>query len=150
LPENTEVTCADDYLADGKILQLGSVQIRAIATPGHTDSHNAYLIDGIYLLTGDALLIRGCGRTDFQNGNAGLLYDAVTQKLFTLPDDTLVYPCHDYQGRTVSTIGEEKCWNSRLAGRNRSQFIELMNNLNLPYPKKMLESVSANQRCGQI
>jgi glyoxylase-like metal-dependent hydrolase (beta-lactamase superfamily II) len=150
LPENTEVTCADDYLADGKILQLGSVQIRAIATPGHTDSHNAYLIDGIYLLTGDALLIRGCGRTDFQNGNAGVLYDAVTQKLFTLPDDTLVYPCHDYQGRTVSTIGEEKCWNSRLAGRNRSQFIELMNNLNLPYPKKMQEAVSANQRCGQI
>jgi glyoxylase-like metal-dependent hydrolase (beta-lactamase superfamily II) len=78
-----------------------------------------------------------------------LLYDAVTQKLFTLPDDTLVYPCHDYKGQTVSTIGEEKCCNLRLAGRSRSQFIELMNSLNLPYPQKMGESISANQRCGQ-
>lgn len=149
LPENAAATCADGYMGDGKILHLGNIQIMAIATPGHTDSHNAYLINRTYLLTGDSLLIRGCGRTDFQNGNPGLLYDAVTQKLFTLPDDTLVYPCHDYQGQTVSTIGEEKCCNSRLAGRTRSQFIDLMNSLNLPYPQKMLESVSANQRCGQ-
>ena len=148
LPENAAATCADGYMADGKILHLGSIQIMAIATPGHTDSHNAYLINGTYLLTGDSLLIRGCGRTDFQNGNPGLLYDAVTQKLFTLPDDTLVYPCHDYKGQTVSTIGEEKCCNLRLAGRSRCQFIELMNSLNLPYPNKMRESISANQLCG--
>ncbi|MBD2213225.1 FAD/NAD(P)-binding protein [Nostoc linckia FACHB-104] len=141
---------SDRYIADGEILQLGSVQIQAIATPGHTDSHMAYLVNGTHLLTGDALFIGGCGRTDFQNGNPGLLYDVVTQKLFTLPDDTWVFPGHDYQGRTVSTIGEEKRWNPRFLGRTRSQFIELMNNLNLPYPQKMSEAVPANQRGGKV
>ncbi|MEH2389626.1 MAG: FAD/NAD(P)-binding protein [Nostoc sp.] len=150
LPENAAATCADHYIADGNMLELGNVQIRAIATPGHTDSHMAYLVNGTHLLTGDALFIRGCGRTDFQNGDAESLYDAVTQKLFTLPDDTLVYPGHDYQGQTVSTIGEEKCWNPRFAGHSRNQFIELMKNLNLPQPKKILEAVPANQHCGRI
>jgi uncharacterized NAD(P)/FAD-binding protein YdhS/glyoxylase-like metal-dependent hydrolase (beta-lactamase superfamily II) len=126
LPEKAEATCADRYIGDGNRLQLGSIEVRAIATPGHTDSHMAYLVNGTHLLTGDALFIRGCGRTDFQNGDAGTLYDSVTTRLFTLPDETLVYPGHDYQGRTVSTIGEEKCWNPRFAGRNRNQFIELM------------------------
>ncbi|AFY34815.1 Hydroxyacylglutathione hydrolase [Calothrix sp. PCC 7507] len=149
VPANAAASCADRYIADGSIMQLGSVKIQAIATPGHSDSHMAYLVNGTHLLTGDALFIRGCGRTDFQNGDAGSLYDAVTQKLFTLPDDTLVYPAHDYQGRTVSTIGEEKTWNPRFAGRSRSQFIELMNNLNLPMPKKILEAVPANQQCGR-
>lgn len=150
LPENAEATCADHYITDGNMLELGNVQIRAIATPGHTDSHMAYLVNDTHLLTGDALFIRGCGRTDFQNGDAESLYDAVTQKLFTLPDDTLVYPGHDYQGQTVSTIGEEKCWNPRFAGHSRNQFIELMKNLNLPQPKKILEAVPANQHCGRI
>ncbi|MBN3950604.1 MAG: FAD/NAD(P)-binding protein [Nostoc sp. NMS7] len=150
LPENAAATCADYYIADGNMLELGNVQIRAIATPGHTDSHMAYLVNDTHLLTGDALFIRGCGRTDFQNGDAESLYDAVTQKLFTLPDDTLVYPGHDYQGQTVSTIGEEKCWNPRFAGHSRNQFIELMKNLNLPQPKKILEAVPANQHCGRI
>ncbi|WP_246275531.1 FAD/NAD(P)-binding protein [Brasilonema bromeliae] len=150
MPENAQTTCADRYIADGKILQLGNIQIQAIATPGHTDSHMAYLVNNTHLLTGDALFIRGCGRTDFQNGDAGLLYDAVTQKLFTLPDDTLVYPAHDYQGQTVSTIGEEKRWNPRFAGHSRSQFMMLMNNLNLPYPKKMSEAVPANQHGGKV
>jgi len=150
VPENSAVTCADQYIGDGNILQLGSVQIRAIATPGHTNSHLAYLVNDTHLLTGDALFIGGCGRTDFQNGDAGALYDAVTQKLFALPEDTLVYPAHDYQGRTVSTIGEEKRWNPRFAGRTRSQFIEQMNNLNLPQPKKILEAVPANQQCGRV
>ncbi|NMG08415.1 FAD/NAD(P)-binding protein [Brasilonema sp. UFV-L1] len=150
MPENAEITSADRYIVDGEVLLLGNLQIQAIATPGHTDTHMAYLVNGTHLLTGDALFIRGCGRTDFQNGDAGLLYDVVTQKLFTLPDDTLVYPGHDYQGRTVSTIGEEKRWNPRFAGRSRSQFIELMNNLKLPLPKKMLEALPANQRCGKV
>lgn len=150
LPENAAATCADHYIADGNMLELGNVQIRAIATPGHTDSHMAYLVNDTHLLTGDALFIRGCGRTDFQSGDAGSLYDAVTEKLFTLPDDTLVYPGHDYQGQTVSTIGEEKGWNPRFAGRSRNQFIELMKNLNLPQPKKMLEAVPANQHCGRV
>ena len=150
LPENSGATCADYYLADLEVLQLGNIEIRAIATPGHTNSHHAYLVNGTHLLTGDALFIRGCGRTDFQDGNAGLLYDTVTEKLFTLPDETLVYPAHDYQGWTVSTIGEEKRWNPRFAGRTRSEFIELMNKLNLPNPQKMCEVVPANQRCGKI
>ncbi|MBF4212797.1 MBL fold metallo-hydrolase, partial [Pseudomonas donghuensis] len=84
------------------------------------------------ILTGDALFIRGCGRTDFQSGDAGTLFDSVTQKLFTLPDSTLVYPGHDYRGLTVSTIAEEKQYNPRFVGRNRRQFIEFMNSLNLP------------------
>lgn len=150
VPENAGATYSDRYIADGNILELGNVQIEAIATPGHTDSHIAYLVNDTHLLTGDALFIRGCGRTDFQNGDAGSLYNAVTQKLFTLPDDTLVYPGHDYQGQTVSTIGEEKSWNPRFAGRSRNQFIELMKNLNLPQPKKMPEAVPANQHCGRV
>ncbi|MEH2266416.1 MBL fold metallo-hydrolase [Nostoc sp.] len=150
VPENTGATYADRYIAGGNILELGNVQIEAIATPGHTDSHIAYLVNDTHLLTGDALFIRGCGRTDFQNSDAGSLYDAVTQKLFTLPDDTLVYPGHDYQGQTVSTIGEEKSWNPRFAGRSRNQFIELIKNLNLPQPKKMPEAIPANQHCARV
>ncbi len=150
VPEHAATYCANNHIADGEILKLGSISIQAIATPGHTDSHMAYLVNGTHLLSGDALFIRGCGRTDFQNGDAGLLYDVVTQKLFSLPDSTWVYPGHDYKGQTVSTIGEEKHWNPRFAGRNRSQFIELMSNLNLPYPKKMLAAVPANQFCGKV
>ena len=124
-------------------------KIQAIATSGHTDSHMSFLVDGTHLLTGDALLIRGCGRTDFQSGDAGTLYDHVTQRLFTLPDATLVYPGHDYRGNLVSTIGEEKQWNPRFVGRDRAQFIEFMGSLNLPNPKKIAEAVPANERCGK-
>jgi uncharacterized NAD(P)/FAD-binding protein YdhS/glyoxylase-like metal-dependent hydrolase (beta-lactamase superfamily II) len=150
VPEHAAAFGADGWIADGNRLMLGSVEIRAIATPGHTDCHMAYLVNGTHLLTGDALFIRGCGRTDFQNGDAGKLYDSVTQRLFTLADTTLVYPGHDCQGHSVSTIGEEKAWNPRFSGLNRSQFIELMNNLNLPAPKNMRHALPANQRCGQI
>ncbi|WP_222620644.1 FAD/NAD(P)-binding protein [Sphaerospermopsis sp. LEGE 00249] len=108
VPENPAVTKADRSFVGGEIIELGSVTIEAISTPGHTASHITYLVNKTHLLTGDALFIRGCGRTDFQGGDAGTLYDVVTQRLFTLPDDTLVYPAHDYKGRTVSTIGEEK------------------------------------------
>jgi sulfur dioxygenase len=150
VPFGSQVPCADHYTADGEILQLGSVMIEAIATPGHTNAHLAYLINKERVLTGDALFIRGCGRTDFQSGNAGTLYDSVTQRLFTLPDQTLVYPGHDYQGFTVSTIGEEKRYNPRFAGRQRHSFIELMENLKLDFPKKMTEAVPANHNCGHI
>lgn len=150
VPENAQAKCADRFIQDGEVLELGRVRVEAIATPGHTDSHNAYLVNGTHLLTGDVLLIRGCGRTDFQSGDAGMMYDAITQRLFTLPDETFVYPGHDYRGNTVSTIGEEKQWNLRLLGRNRSEFIELMANLNLPNPQKMMEAVPANQRCGRV
>ncbi len=108
------------------------------------------MVDGTHLLTGDALLIRGCGRTDFQSGDAGTLYDHVTQRLFTLPDTTFVYPGHDYRGNLVSTIGEEKQWNPRFVGRDRAQFIEFMGSLNLPNPKKIAEAVPANERCGKV
>jgi glyoxylase-like metal-dependent hydrolase (beta-lactamase superfamily II) len=158
VPEKAHATCADRFIKDGDVLQVGDVQILAIATPGHTDSHMAYLVNNDRILTGDALFIRGCGRTDFQSGNAGTLYDSVTQRLFTLPDETFVYPGHDYRGHTVSTIGEEKRWNPRFVERagevsalkNRDNFIEFMNNLNLPDPKKIMEAVPANERCGRI
>lgn len=150
VPANAQATCADRFIQDGEVLQMGSIQIEAIATLGHTDSHMAYLVNGTHLLTGDSLFIRGCGRTDFQSGNAGAMYDAITQRLFTLPDETLVYPGHDYKGETVSTIGEEKQWNPRFVGQTRESFINLMANLNLPNPKKIMEAVPANQECGKV
>lgn len=148
VPEGAQVSCADRHIADGEILKVGDIEIEAIATLGHTDSHFAYLVNRQMVLTGDALFIRGCGRTDFQSGDAGKLYDAVTQRLFTLPDETLVYPGHDYRGMMVSTIGEEKQFNPRFVGRDRDNFIQFMGSLNLPNPKKMMEAVPANQSCG--
>ncbi|MDZ8035655.1 MAG: FAD/NAD(P)-binding protein [Nostoc sp. DedSLP04] len=150
VPQNTAVTKADRSLVGGEILEVGSVIIETISTPGHTASHIAYLANKTHLLTGDALFIRGCGRTDFQGGDPGTLYDVVTQRLFTLPDDTLVYPAHDYKGRTVSTIGEEKQLNPRFSDRSRSQFITIMNNLKLSYPQKMNAAVPANEYCGDF
>jgi uncharacterized NAD(P)/FAD-binding protein YdhS/glyoxylase-like metal-dependent hydrolase (beta-lactamase superfamily II) len=148
VPYHPQVTGADRWIRDNEILQLGVVFIRPIATPGHTDSHMAYLMNDTHLLTGDALFIRGCGRTDFQGGDAGMLYDVVVQELFKLPDDTLIYPGHDYQGQTVSTIGEERRLNPRFIKRDRTQFVEMMANLNLPYPQKIRVAVPTNQRCG--
>ncbi|MGA1621986.1 MAG: MBL fold metallo-hydrolase [Synechocystis sp.] len=149
VPQFADVACADRHLNDGDVIHVGAIPIQAIATPGHTDSHLAFLVNQTHLLTGDALLIRGCGRTDFQSGDAGTLYDVIQQKLFTLPDETLVYPGHDYRGQTVSTIGEEKRFNPRLVGRDRQGFIDYMDSLNLPDPKKIMEAVPANQLCGQ-
>lgn len=150
VPANAQVECADRMIKHGEVLIVGAITIKAIATLGHTDSHNAYLVNGERVLTGDSLLIRSCGRTDFQGGDAGTLYDHVTQRLFTLPAETLVYSGHDYRGFTVSTIGEEKRYNPRFVGQTRDSFIELMNNLNLPNPQKIAEAVPANQACGKI
>lgn len=150
VPDKARASCADRYIKDGETLQLGSIAIKAIATPGHTDSHITYYVNSDRLFTGDALLIRGCGRTDFQSGNAGTLFDSVTQRLFTLPEETLIYPAHDYRGHTVSTIGEEKLWNPRFTGRDRAKFIEFMANLHLPDPKKIMEAVPANEHCGNL
>lgn len=150
LPEGADVECADRLIGHGEILRLGQVEIQAIATPGHTDSHMAYLVDGTHLLTGDALLIRGCGRTDFQSGDAGALFDSVTKRIFTLPDTTSIYPGHDYRGNTVSSVIEEKCWNPRFLGRSRDEFKQFMDNLNLPYPQKIMEAVPANEHCGTL
>lgn len=150
VPVGARVDCADRFIQDREHLSMGAIEIQAIATPGHTDSHMVYLVNNTHLLTGDALLIRGCGRTDFQSGDAGILFDSVTQRLFTLKDETLVYPAHDYRGFSVSTIGEEKRFNPRFVGRDRQQFIEFMAKLNLPDPQKIAEAVPANERCGNI
>jgi glyoxylase-like metal-dependent hydrolase (beta-lactamase superfamily II) len=139
--------CVDEQLRDGDVIQLGAIPITVLATPGHTDDSLSFAVPGA-VFTGDCLLIRGCGRSDFQNGDAAVLHDSITRVLFSLPDDTVVYPAHDYKGLEISTIGEEKRWNPRLAGKTREQFIELMNNLNLPPPRKLAEAVPANRACG--
>jgi glyoxylase-like metal-dependent hydrolase (beta-lactamase superfamily II) len=148
VPKNANVACSDIELDDGETIKLGNVLIKAIATPGHTDSHNAYLVDRLYLLTGDSLLIRGCGRTDFQSGNSALMFNSVTEKFFKLPGAVIVCPGHDYNGFTMSTIHEEISFNPRFKGKSEAEFVELMNGLNLPNPKKMMEAVPANQKCG--
>ncbi|WP_295616372.1 MBL fold metallo-hydrolase [Chamaesiphon sp. GL140_3_metabinner_50] len=150
VPDGASVSCADLFIQDRENLKIGAIAIQAIATPGHTDNHMAYLVDRTHLLSGDALLIRGCGRTDFQGGDAGRLFDSVTERLFTLPDRTLVYPAHDYRGLTGSTIGEEKLFNPRFVGRSRQQFIEFMTNLNLPDPQQMAAAIPANEHCGNL
>lgn len=150
VPQNANAACANRYIQHGEILTVGNVNIQAIETHGHTNSHMSYLVNGNRVLTGDALFIRGCGRTDFQSGDAGTLYDHVTQRLLTLPDETLVYPAHDYKGQTVSTIVEEKRFNPRFVGKDRASFIQFMDTLNLPDPKKIMEAVPANERCGNV
>ncbi|WP_442498630.1 MBL fold metallo-hydrolase [Methylobacter sp. sgz302048] len=141
--------CADLLVTDGVPLQVGEIEIRVLHTPGHTAGCVSYVI-GDRVFTGDALLINGCGRTDFQQGDAGMLYDNITQKLFTLPPDTLLYPGHDYNGKTVSTIKQEIATNARLGGgKTRDEFIKIMANLNLAYPKYIDEALPANQACGQ-
>lgn len=141
--------CTDVGLENGVPFRVGETSIWPIHTPGHTDNHMAYRLDD-RVLTGDALLIDGCGRTDFQNGDAGALYDSVTNKLFVLPGETLVYPAHDYKGRYVSSVAQERKRNPRLGdGKNLEEFVEIMANLNLPYPKFIDYAVPANRTCGQ-
>ncbi len=148
-PKESGVVCADIGCSDGDRFTVGAITVEAIATPGHTHCDITYLVNSTHLLTGDSLFIRGCGRTDFQSGSAEALYESITEKLFTLPDYVWVYPGHDYRGQTVSTIGEEKQYNPRLAGQSKTAFVKLMGSLNLPNPKKIMEAVPANQHCGQ-
>ena len=146
--ENSRAKCADVQIKGGDFIPLGTSKIHVLYTPGHTDSDVSYLIPGA-VFTGDALLIRDCGRTDFQSGDAGLLYESITQKLFTLPDDTIVYPGHDYGGHSFSSIIEEKLHNPRI-GKNtsRDDFIRIMNNLRLDPPQRIHEALPSNLRCG--
>lgn len=140
--------CADVLVNDGDVLTVGDLRIEALYTPGHTDGCTSYRV-GDKVFTGDSLLIGGCGRTDFQHGDPGKLYDSIHGKLFTLPPETLVYPGHDYRGNTVSSIGREMAENSRLGGgKSREEFIQLMNDLKLDYPRHIDRALPANQACG--
>lgn len=144
---NCGATGFDRLFDDEDVLDFGGESLRVIATPGHTPGSSCFLWRD-RLLTGDTLLIGGCGRTDFQQGDAGALYDSITKRLFTLPDDTLVYPGHDYRGRRVSSLAEERATNPRLAGVTRARFIEIMDHLDLPVPARMSEAVPANLKGG--
>ena len=141
--------CADIMVGEGHILPIGEHEIVAIETPGHTPGCMSYLVDN-KVFTGDSLLIRSTGRCDFQGGTASTLYHSI-QKLFTLPDSTLVYPAHDYNGFTVSTIGEEKEYNSLIRlDFDEKTFVKKVGNLNLEPPKKINTTVPANHSCGLI
>lgn len=141
-------SCADLHVLHGDEIRVGQLVFRVLATPGHTNDSVSYLL-GDRVFTGDALLVRATGRTDFQNGDAGQLYDSITRVLFSLPEATLIYPAHDYQGRTVTTVWEERRYNPRVAGKSREEFIQIMDNLHLPKPKKIDVAVPANRACGQ-
>lgn len=141
----------DVFVKDGEEIFFGNNALIALATPGHTDDSFSYLFKDegrTVVFTGDTLLIRGSGRTDFQNGDAGMQYDSIHQKLLSLPDDTIVYPGHDYRGVTESRIGEEKRYNPRLQVANKAEYVELMGNLKLASPKFMDVAVPANLAAG--
>lgn len=147
-PAVDRLPCVDIPIEEGRPFKFGSIELRGLHTPGHTDGHFAYLCaDRVF--TGDALLIDGCGRTDFQNGDAATLYRSVTEKLFTLPDEVLVYPAHDYTGRRVSSIAQERARNPRLgANKSVAEFVEIMKQLKLPHPKFIDYAVPGNRLCG--
>ncbi|WP_447983868.1 MBL fold metallo-hydrolase [Nitrospira sp. Nam74] len=143
------VTGADIFLHDGQELHFGATTMTALATPGHTDGCTSYVLPGA-VFTGDTMFIRGNGRTDFQGGSAEKLFDSVRNKLFALPDATIVYPGHDYNGRVSSTIGEEKQFNERLnLSIDKDTFIEMMHSRNMPPPAKMDIALPANMRAGR-
>jgi sulfur dioxygenase len=138
-------------LATMKPFFLDEIEIKAIFTPGHTDDSFCFLVSATepnIVFTGDTLLIRGNGRTDFQNGNPGELYDSITNELFTLDEQTIVYPGHDYNGHTSSTIFEEKNFNPRVANKTKKEFIQTMNSLDLPSPKLMDVVIPLNENSG--
>ena len=141
---------ADLHVEPGDRIMFGARSLQVRATPGHTEGCVSYVADDeSFVLTGDTLLIQGCGRTDFQGGSADTLYDSVYSQLFTLPASTTVYPGHDYSGRFSSTIGKESETNPRLGKeKTKDEFLDIMKNLKLSYPKKIDVAVPANMRCG--
>ncbi|HEY4223032.1 MAG TPA: MBL fold metallo-hydrolase [Myxococcota bacterium] len=143
------VACADQLVDDGETFRVGAVSLSVRATPGHTSACVTYVVDGA-AFTGDALLIRGCGRTDFQDGDARALFRSVREKILALPATTLLYPAHDYRGRSLTTVAEEKKSNPRLHdGVDEDAFAQIMARLKLAPPKKIAVAVPANMRCGQ-
>jgi sulfur dioxygenase len=146
--ENSSAKCADVFVKDGDFIPLGMHRLNILYTPGHSSGDICLQIPGA-VFTGDTLLVRSCGRTDYQSGDAGKLYDSITRRLFTLPDDTVVYPGHDYIGQPSTTIGLEKQLNPRLGnGRTRKEFITIMDNLKLDHPVQLREALPSNLRCG--
>jgi len=142
-PANT----VDIKVKDDEYIHLDSLKIRAMYTPGHTSDSYSFLMDN-YLFSGDTLLINGTGRTDFQNGNAKDAYNSIFNKLLKLPEETLLYPAHDYKGEKVSTIGKEKKQNPRLQVKSADEYVEIMNNLNLKKPDQIDFNVSRNIKLG--
>lgn len=152
-PALDELPCRDLGLREGEVLRIGNLELHPLYTPGHTDTHHAYLLDhaGLPMLfSGDALLIEACGRTDFQSGDATTLYHSIHNKFFVLPDETVVYPGHDYEERQVTTIGQEKMRNPRL-GKDKTleEFVQIMAAMDLPYPKKIDWALPGNEGCGR-
>ncbi len=148
LSHNSEVSTISRKLSDGDLVSIDGIELKVIETPGHTNDSCCFYAQGM-VFTGDTLFIRGNGRTDFQQGNAGQLYDSIKDKLFTLPDDTMVWPAHDYKGEQTSTIGKEKIENPRYFGKSREEFIQIMDNLDLPNPKLMDIVLPFNQNISE-
>ncbi|MCH1430451.1 MAG: MBL fold metallo-hydrolase [Chlamydiales bacterium] len=145
--EQTKAELVDYRFKEGEVIKVDGLNLESIYTPGHTDdSYSFFLNDRLF--TGDTLLIRGSGRTDFQNGDSKAQYDSIVNKLFRYPDSTLVYPAHDYKGMTVSSIWEEKQHNPRLKGKSEKEYIDIMSNLKLANPKMMDVAVPQNIKCG--
>jgi sulfur dioxygenase len=148
--KEAQSACISRKVAEGEVLWLGDLSLQIMYTPGHTDDSYCFLMQGklpARIFTGDTLLIRGSGRTDFQNGDAGLQYESL-QRLMALPDATIVCPAHDYNGMTESSIYEERHFNPRWVGKSRVSYIETMQALRLPSPKLMDIAVPANRACG--
>ena len=151
--EFTKALCVSHSIREGETVDVDGIKLQAIYTPGHTDESFSFLLNPAKpqaVFTGDVLLIRGTGRTDFQGGNPHKSWDSIVNKLFTLPDDTTLYAGHDYKGWTASSIGEERRCNPRLAGKSEAEYVAIMNSLNLPNPKLMDVAVPANLACGQV
>jgi sulfur dioxygenase len=145
-----KVNCADLALQDGQELTFGPYKIKCITTPGHTNSCMSFYCEGM-VFTGDVLFVRDVGRTDFQEGSPESMFNSITKKLFVLPDQTLVYPAHDYKGQTVSTIGEEKKYNAKLGNDKKFEhFKALVDAMKLGQPKKIHIAVPANLNCGKL
>ncbi len=151
VPKVSEAAGADVYLSAGDTLNVGEVGLQVRATPGHTDGCTTYVLaDHSLAFTGDALMIRGAGRTDFQQGDPAMLYRSVREQIFSLPGACHLYPAHDYGGRTMTTVSEERAHNPRLGDNVREEdFVGYMNNLGLPHPKRMDAAVPANMVCGR-
>jgi sulfur dioxygenase len=145
--EQTHADVVSMRVAEGDRIEIEGLRLDVLYTPGHTDDSYSFVF-GDRVFTGDTLLIRGTGRTDFQNGDPRAQYDSIFNKLLKLPDETLVYPAHDYKGDTVSTIGEEKFYNPRLKVKSVDEYVDLMKNLKLPNPKMMDVAVPANMQVG--